>query len=69
MAAKQWTEEQHKQQAEKIKQWQPWEKSTGATTIDGKARSSQHAYKQWTSRLMKQVRAALKQQREQLNEM
>ena len=44
MAARHWTPEQRAQQAAKISQWQPWTKSTGARTPEGKAVSSQNAY-------------------------
>lgn len=36
MAARQWTEEQRKAQAEKLKQTKPWELSTGPKTTKGK---------------------------------
>ena len=36
MAARQWTDEQRKAQAEKIKTYQPWQMSTGATSEAGK---------------------------------
>ena len=36
MAARQWTEEQRKAQAERIKTYQPWLQSTGATSEEGK---------------------------------
>ena len=45
MAARHWTPEQRAQQAAKITQWQPWTKSTGARTPEGKAASSRNAYK------------------------
>lgn len=37
MAARRWTAEQRAQQAAKIHQWQPWTRSTGARTPEGKA--------------------------------
>ncbi|MDE0925786.1 MAG: hypothetical protein OR997_01670 [Methylophilaceae bacterium] len=40
MAARKWTPAQRKVQSEKIRQWQPWESSTGAKTVEGKAKSS-----------------------------
>jgi hypothetical protein len=43
MAARKWTPEQKAQQAVKIRQWQPWAKSTGAQTPEGKAKVSQNA--------------------------
>ena len=40
-----WTPERKARQAEAIRRWQPWNKSTGPKTEDGKARSSQNAFK------------------------
>jgi len=40
-----WTPERRKRQAELIKSWQPWTRSTGARTSAGKARSSLNAVK------------------------
>lgn len=45
MAARRWSPEQRAQQAAKITQWQPWTKSTGARTPEGKAASSRNAFK------------------------
>ena len=45
MAARNWTPEQRARQADKIRQWQPWDKSTGARTAEGKAVSSRNALK------------------------
>jgi len=42
MAARQWTQEQRARQAEIIRQWQPWGKSTGPRTHGGKAVSSKN---------------------------
>ena len=53
MAARQWTLEQRQQQAEKIRRWQPWKQSTGARTQEGKAASSQNAYKHGMGELVK----------------
>lgn len=71
--ARKWTDEQKAQQAEKIRQWQPWTKSTGAKTIEGKARSSRNAF---TGGLMQKIRLlnselnqVLRKQRDQLNEL
>ena len=43
--ARKWTAEQRAQQAEKIRQWQPWQHSTGARTIEGKAIAWHNAFK------------------------
>ncbi len=40
-----WTLERKARQAELIKTWKPWEKSTGAQTEVGKSASSQNALK------------------------
>ena len=40
-----WTQERRARQAEMIKKWKPWEKATGPKTENGKARSSNNAYK------------------------
>jgi len=40
-----WTPERRARQAERIKQWQPWDRSTGPKTTEGKARSSRNAWK------------------------
>jgi hypothetical protein len=37
-----WTPEARKRQAKLIRQWRPWEKSTGPQTPAGKARSGQN---------------------------
>ncbi|HNJ38771.1 MAG TPA: hypothetical protein PL071_12275 [Nitrosomonas sp.] len=59
---KQWTAEERLRQSQLIKNWRPWEQSTGATTSQGKARSSQNAYKHGIGKLKKEIRAVLKQQ-------
>ncbi|MCP9759297.1 hypothetical protein EGI20_08245 [Aquitalea sp. S1-19] len=38
-----WTPERRAKQAELIRQWRPWEKSTGPTSEAGKANSSGNA--------------------------
>lgn len=40
-----WTPERRAKQAEAIRRWQPWDKSTGPRTKEGKARSSRNADK------------------------
>lgn len=44
MAGK-WTDERRALMREKIQEWKPWEKSTGAKTTEGKAKVSQNANK------------------------
>ena len=38
-----WTPEQRARQAESIRRWQPWLKSTGPRTPDGRAKRSMNA--------------------------
>jgi hypothetical protein len=40
-----WTPERRARQAEAIKRWKPWEKSTGPRTDAGKAEAAQNAMK------------------------
>lgn len=40
-----WTPERRAKQADAIRRWQPWNKSTGPRTEEGKARSSRNADK------------------------
>ena len=62
MAARQWTPAQRKAQSEKIRQWQPWESSTGAKTLEGKAESFRNAYKGGFREQMKELRQLLREQ-------
>jgi hypothetical protein len=40
-----WTPERRAKQSQAIRQWQPWTKSTGARTLQGKAVVSRNAFK------------------------
>ena len=66
-----WTQERRAQQSLKIRQWQPWTKSTGARTPEGKAASSRNAYRgglrQQLRELSKSVNDMLRDQQEGLN--
>ena len=45
MANNGWTDERRARQAEAIRSWQPWRKSTGPRSPEGKARASRNADK------------------------
>ena len=63
-----WTPEERLKQAELIRNWQPWKQSTGAKTTEGKARSRPNAYKHGFSKLKKELRELLKQQKQFIEE-
>ena len=44
MSGKHWSLEQRQRQAELIRNWSPWEKSTGPKTAAGKRRVSRNAF-------------------------
>ena len=65
---RQWTKQEQQRQAELIKQWQPWQHSTGARTIEGKAIASRNAFKGAIRQQMKALRQLLRNQRSALKE-
>jgi hypothetical protein len=69
MAARQWTLEQRKQQAMKIKQWQPWLSSTGAKTAEGKAKASRNAFKGGLMKEIKRLGLLIREFKKNLNEL
>ncbi len=61
-----WSEERRRRQAEMIRRWKPWERSTGPRTSEGKARSSKNAFKGRIRPQIRKLRALLTQlEREQ----
>lgn len=40
-----WTQERRERQAEAIRRWRPWERSTGPTSAEGKSRVARNAWK------------------------
>ena len=62
MAARNWTPEQRQQQAERIRAWSPWERSTGPRTAEGKARASRNAWKGGTREVLREWSRLLKAQ-------
>ncbi len=61
-----WTPERRARQAELIRQWRPWERSTGPKSVGGKAAVSQNAYKGGTWRMLRELSRALREQRNHL---
>ena len=59
-----WTPERRARQAELIRTWKPWEKATGPTSPEGKAKVSRNAYTGGHWKLMRELRAALREQRD-----
>ncbi len=63
-----WTLERRARQAELIRNWKPWEQSTGPKTAEGKARVSQNAYKGGTREFLREMSRVLKEQRQAVRE-
>lgn len=57
-----WTPKRRARQAELIRQWQPWEQSTGPRSVEGKAAASRNA---WTGGMRPPIRELSEKQREQ----
>jgi hypothetical protein len=62
-----WTEEERKRQAERVRQWRPWEQSTGPKTEEGKAIASKNAYKGGTREMLRELGRVLGEQRRELD--
>ena len=65
--AKGWTPERRKKQSEAIRRWAPWSKSTGPQSPEGKVAASRNAYTGGHWKLMRELQAALREQRELLS--
>ncbi len=55
-----WTTERRAKQSQAIREWQPWTKSTGAKTSEGKAIVSMNAYAGGHRPFMRQILKELK---------
>ena len=65
-----WTEERKQKQRELIQNWKPWEKSTGAKTPKGKAKSKMNAYKYGSSEarmMLREFNSLLRDKRRLIN--
>lgn len=61
-----WTPERRARQAESIRHWKPWERSTGPRTAAGKAISARNAYRGGERPFLRELARALRDQREGL---
>lgn len=61
-----WTLERRKRQSEMIRQWRPWEKSTGPRTEKGKQASARRGYKGGFRTMLQELRQALRDQRQEM---
>jgi hypothetical protein len=61
-----WTSQRRARQAALVRQWQPWEQSTGPRTLEGKVRASQNAYKGGMWWLLRELARAMRKQRKAL---
>lgn len=57
-----WTPQRRARQRELIRNWKPWERSTGPRTAAGKAQVSRNAYKGAMRRMLRALRRALREQ-------
>ena len=62
-----WTAERRARQAEAIRLWQPWTRSTGPRTAEGKARTAMNGYKGDTRDMLRTLRRLLGEQRDYNN--
>lgn len=59
MAARRWTSEQRRQQAERIRAWSPWTQSTGPRSAEGKAVASRNAWKGGHRQMLRELSRAM----------
>ena len=55
--------EHRRLQAEAIRRWKPWEKSTGPRTVEGKARIARNGYKGGTRAMLRELAKWLRRRR------
>jgi len=59
-----WTPEARQRQAEAVRAWAPWKRSTGPRTPEGKRKASRNAWKGGSRGLMRQIGRLLREQAE-----
>ena len=62
-----WTSERRARQAELIRSWRPWERSTGPTSAAGKAVVARNAWRGGHRAQLQELRRALSEQRDGLD--
>ena len=60
-----WSPERRKKQSEAIRRWKPWNQSTGAKTLEGKAVVSRNAWKGGHGATIRQITKQLNEVRRQ----
>lgn len=63
-----WTPERKAKQSQLIRDWKPWEHSTGARTIEGKEIASRNAFKGGFRARLAEISKILKDHKTMLNE-
>ena len=66
MAARHWTQEQRRQQAERIRSWCPWAHSTGPRTAEGKTTASHNGWKGGHREMLRELARVMREHREAL---
>ena len=61
-----WTPERRARHSALIRNWRPWEHSTGPKSEEGKARVSRNAYKGGTRAMLRELARLLREQAEAL---
>ena len=64
-----WTLERRTRQAERIREWRPWARSSGPKTEAGKAVVARNAWKGGTRQVLRELARALGEQREGLDDL
>ena len=64
-----WTPERRLKQSLKIRQWRPWDNSTGPRTSEGKAASSRNAYRGGVRSMLNSMSELLREQGGVLNQL
>jgi hypothetical protein len=57
-----WTPERRTRQSKLVRNWRPWERSTGPKSTEGKAIVARNAYSGATRPLLRELARALRQQ-------